>query len=90
MRDWHEIITRYYSVVGYNVCHVAMNRKTLDNVMSYMYKYKYDYLYIEPKYNEVYDIDGNPFRWYVEEQIYFCGIQIIIDDSLEDEVIKVW
>ena len=89
MSDWYYAMQHYYYVNGYNVNYVLMSMKTLETIVRYSNK-KYDrysdYLQITDGFKSVHDRRGNViYTIRTEQVISFNGIQILIDNSIEDE-----
>ena len=89
MSDWYYAMQHYYSVIGYNVNYVLMSMKTLEMIVHYLNK-RYDsysdYLQITDGFKSAHDGRGNViYTIRTEQVISFNGVQILIDNSIEDE-----
>ena len=89
MDDWYYAMDRYYFSVGHNVNYVVMSMKTLEMMIHYPNK-KYgnhsNNLQITDGCESVHDRRGNViYTIRTEQVISFNGVQILIDNSIEDE-----
>lgn len=92
MQDWHNSLENFYKTTGYSAWHIVMNKKTLQYMIEYLTKNpQYGCLEIQHNYVDVRDVYKTvtvPFLNSID--IEFCGVEIMIDDCLENEVIRVW
>lgn len=90
--DWYNELSYYYSIMGRSAQYAAMNIRTLESVISYTHKNpQYGYLSISRDYVNAQNGRGNIVTSFLNGiDIGFCGVSIIIDNTLEDERMKVW
>lgn len=90
-RDWRNAIDKYYWYHGYRRRpeYVEMNLRTFDMLCVYVAKHYGEWTAVlERKLKHRYSGSGAMID--VHEEIYFEGIKIYLNRTLEDEVMWVW
>lgn len=88
-KDWHNAIIKYYCLHGRKPEYIEINLRTFDMLCVYVAKHYGEWTAVlERKLEHVYT--GNGAMIGVDEEIYFEGIKIYLNRTLEDEVMRVW
>lgn len=92
MRDWYDETEYFYHTHGYDIRCAAMNIKTLDSMMYYLNKNpKYGYIGFCHDYIGAQDGCGHVVaQFHNNTTIMFRGVEIIIDNDMENEQMKIW
>ena len=88
MDDWYKAVDHYRYMIGYDINYAIVNIRTFSMIEAYMRKYGYDFLFIN-NYNYSYDMNGRVIcNFNTVQQVILCGVNIIVDDSVDDEIVK--
>lgn len=88
-KDWHNVIRKYYCYHGCRPECVEMNLRTFDMLCVYIAKHYGEWTAVlERKLEHIYTRSGAMIG--VDEEIYFEGIKVYLNRTLEDEVMRVW
>lgn len=86
MSDWYKAVDHYRYMIGYDINYAIVNIKTLKMMEYYSSKHK-DVLIVR-NFENVDERGHVIYRLWGYPSVTFCGVNIIIDNSIEDERIK--
>ena len=90
LRDWFSGIDKYQAKYGYYPAHIEMNRDTLMLMVNYLRRHPQYRLQWDGITECARDGHGNVIVEWKREYICFEGVEIIIKNNVENEVMRIW